>query len=192
LLTLSFVPCFLPSFPFLSSFLRNFGSDLKDSKAYFLLLSQLGGCEAINEDDSMEERARKVIANAKLLGVAPFLTAKDILDGNKKLNLGFIAQIFSTKSGLVEEKDEEVEPEPEPEPEPGKHIFLLPSFLLEVSSTKSSGLISNFLTLFISHSHFLFSTIQNQSQRKLLLNTITARELPWRSISILCLLMILI
>lgn len=44
-----------------------------------------------------------MINNAKTLGVNVFIKAKDILDGNKKLNISFIAQLFNTCHGLVVE-----------------------------------------------------------------------------------------
>jgi plastin-1 len=41
-----------------------------------------------------------VINNAKSIGANVFLSAKDICDGNKKLNVSFVAQLFNTLHGL--------------------------------------------------------------------------------------------
>lgn len=46
------------------------------------------------------QKAAHVIRNASALGAQPFIQPKDILDGNKKLNMSFVAQLFNTCPGL--------------------------------------------------------------------------------------------
>lgn len=47
-----------------------------------------------------------MIQNAKVLEVETFIQPRDIIKGNKKLNLAFVAQIFNTKHGLeITEKE---------------------------------------------------------------------------------------
>ena len=79
----------------------NFGNDLKDSFCYSVLLHQLSPteCTLANEND-LTQRAEHIIRNARTLGVAPFIHAADICSGNKKLNMGFVAQLFNTCPGL--------------------------------------------------------------------------------------------
>jgi hypothetical protein len=43
----------------------------------------------------MAERADHVIRNARSLGVKTFIRPEDICEGNKKLNLGLVAQLFN-------------------------------------------------------------------------------------------------
>lgn len=75
----------------------NFGSDLQDSECYSILLNQLDSskCNLCTESD-LEEKADHVIRNARSLGVQTFIRADDIVSGNKKLNLGLVAQLFNT------------------------------------------------------------------------------------------------
>jgi hypothetical protein len=79
---------------------NNFGSDLKDSECYSILLNQIAKCGLANASDPLA-KAGQVIANANGMGVESFIEPKSIVAGNKKLNLGFCAQIFNTNHGLV-------------------------------------------------------------------------------------------
>jgi len=90
---------------------KNFTSDLKDGEAYSILLHQLSPskCDLCNEGDPTG-KATHVISNAKKLGVPAFIQPGDIVKGNSKLNLAFVAQIFNTCPGLTatEEEAEEI------------------------------------------------------------------------------------
>ena len=83
----------------------NFGSDLKDSECYSILLNQISKCGLVGAGDD-KTKAAKVIANANGMGVESFIQPNDIVKGNKKLNLGFCAQIFNTNSGLTITEEE--------------------------------------------------------------------------------------
>jgi hypothetical protein len=92
---------------------KNFTSDIKDSEAYTILLSQLDKkCDkkALNESDPMK-RAELVLVNADKIGCRKFLRPGDIVKGNNKLNLAFVANLFNTCPGLepVEETFDEIE-----------------------------------------------------------------------------------
>jgi plastin-1 len=50
-------------------------------------------------------RATQAINNARNLGVNVFIKPKDICDGNKKLNISYVAQLFNTCHGLVMEEE---------------------------------------------------------------------------------------
>jgi hypothetical protein len=78
----------------------NFGSDLKDSECYSVLLNQIFKCGLCSAADPTA-KAAQVIGKAEANGVQPFIEPADIVKGNRKLNLGFCAQIFNTNSGLV-------------------------------------------------------------------------------------------
>lgn len=93
----------------------NFSSDLKDSLAYTHLLNQIAPdtCDtsALNESSSLA-RAGKVLENAGKLNVHAFIKAKDISNGNHRLNLAFTAAIFNQCPGLdaiSQEEKEEIE-----------------------------------------------------------------------------------
>ena len=79
----------------------NFGNDVKDSECYSILLNQLNNrCGLCNESD-LKARAAHVIANARIVGAEPFIKPDDICQGNKKLNMSFVAQLFNACPGLV-------------------------------------------------------------------------------------------
>ena len=84
---------------------KNFGSDLKDSDAYSILLNQIGKMGLASASDPLE-KAGQVIGNAASMGVPVILQPKNIVSGNKKLNLAFCAQIFNTNHGLVISEEE--------------------------------------------------------------------------------------
>ena len=56
-------------------------------------------CTLANEPD-LKARAAHIIRNSTNLGATPFIQPKDICDGNKKLNISFVAQLFNTCPGL--------------------------------------------------------------------------------------------
>jgi len=89
----------------------NFTSDIKDAKVYTVLLKSIGEAEGCNMDplkwDNDKKRANQVITNAQKIGCKPMLTGNDIVSGNDKLNLAFVAQLFNTRPGLKEVDQEE-------------------------------------------------------------------------------------
>jgi len=82
---------------------KNFTSDIKDSECYTLLLNQLApgqcGKEALNKSD-LTDRAGIVLNNAEKINCRKFLKPVDIVNGNPKLNLAFVANLFNTLPGL--------------------------------------------------------------------------------------------
>jgi len=82
---------------------KNFGGDIKDSECYTLLLSQLAPdkCDknALKETDPTK-RAEMVLGNAKKIDCDKFVKPRDIVAGNPKLNLAFVANLFNTLPGL--------------------------------------------------------------------------------------------
>jgi len=98
---------------------HNFGGDIKDSEAYTVLLKQIApkgsgvDARALNEPN-LEKRAAHVLANAEKLNCKVFLKPRDIVTGNTKLNLAFVANLFNLHSGLesvdnIEELEKYVE-----------------------------------------------------------------------------------
>jgi len=87
--------------------MHNFGSDIVDSEIYSTLLHQLSPsqCDVVTESDP-HDRAAHVIRNAHNLGAEVFIKPNDIVKGNKKLNLGFVAQLFNTCPGLYISEEE--------------------------------------------------------------------------------------
>lgn len=82
---------------------NNFTSDIKDSEAYTILLAQLAPnkCDkkALTEKDPTK-RAEMVLENAARIECRKFLRPRDIVAGNSKLNLAFVANLFNTMPGL--------------------------------------------------------------------------------------------
>jgi len=91
---------------------KNFGGDIKDSEAYTILLNQLApdkcGKEALKKTD-LTDRANDVLNNADKIGCKKFVKASDIVKGNPKLNLAFVANLFNTHPGLEPLTQQELE-----------------------------------------------------------------------------------
>ncbi len=62
-------------------------------------------CPLVTGTDNMS-RANQAINNARNLGVNVFIKPKDICDGNKKLNISLVAQLFNTCHGLTLEEEQ--------------------------------------------------------------------------------------
>ncbi|NXX84164.1 PLSI protein, partial [Urocolius indicus] len=92
--------------------ISNFSQDIKDSRAYYHLLNQI----APKGDDSDElpikidfsgfhdkndlRRAECMLQQADKLGCRQFVTPADVVAGNPKLNLAFVANLFNTYPAL--------------------------------------------------------------------------------------------
>jgi len=91
--------------------INNFGNDIKDSEAYTILLNQLAPkqCDAngLKERD-VNKRAELVVNNARKIDCAKFVKPRDIVDGNPKLNMAFVANLFNTLPGLEVLQEEEL------------------------------------------------------------------------------------
>eukprot|EP01104_Vermistella_antarctica_P010569 TRINITY_DN2827_c0_g2_i1.p1 TRINITY_DN2827_c0_g2~~TRINITY_DN2827_c0_g2_i1.p1 ORF type:complete len:786 (+),score=276.07 TRINITY_DN2827_c0_g2_i1:84-2360(+) len=85
----------------------NFSKDIMDSENYIVLLGQIGEGKigtpmverAFREKDLLN-RADKVLDMAYLLGCRKFATPKAITEGNPRLNLAFVATLFSAHPAL--------------------------------------------------------------------------------------------
>jgi len=91
--------------------INNFSGDVKDAKVYTVLLKSIGEDKGCNMDPLKytddAKRAHTVLANAQKIGCKPFLTANDILKGDDKFNMAFVAQLFNTNPGLKALEEEE-------------------------------------------------------------------------------------
>lgn len=89
---------------------NNFSGDIKDSENYTVLLAQIApehcNRDGLNEND-LSRRAEMVLQNAEKLECRKFVTARDICNGQPKLNLAFVANLFNHWPAL--EPVEEVE-----------------------------------------------------------------------------------
>jgi plastin-3 len=87
--------------------IKNFSGDIKDSVAYVYLLHQISPknvsppitLNALNENDNLR-RADKMLQDAERLNVKEFITSKDVIEGNAKLNMAFVANLFNTYPAL--------------------------------------------------------------------------------------------
>ncbi|XP_041574024.2 plastin-1 isoform X1 [Taeniopygia guttata] len=92
--------------------ISNFSQDIKDSRAYFHLLNQIAP-----KGDDLEQlpikidftgfhdkndlrRAEYMLQQADKLGCRQFVTPADVVAGNPKLNLAFVANLFNTYPAL--------------------------------------------------------------------------------------------
>ncbi|XP_072428085.1 plastin-1-like [Chiloscyllium punctatum] len=91
--------------------ISNFSQDIKDSKAYFHLLSQIAlngesdemmveiEMAGLHEKDDLK-RAEAMLQEADKLGCRQFVTPVDVVSGNPKLNLAFVANLFNKYPAL--------------------------------------------------------------------------------------------
>ncbi|XP_017278623.1 plastin-2 isoform X1 [Kryptolebias marmoratus] len=99
--------------------ISNFSGDIKDSKAYFHLLEQIAP-DGTKEDvprieidmtglyeQDLKKRADCLLKQADRLGCRQFVTATDIVTGNAKLNLAFVATLFSKHPALTKPENQD-------------------------------------------------------------------------------------
>lgn len=100
---------------------NNFSSDIKDSKAYFHLLNQIApkgeeegeapipvDMSGINENDDLK-RAESMLQQADKLGCRQFVTPADVVRGNPKLNLAFVANLFNKYPALRKPENQDID-----------------------------------------------------------------------------------
>lgn len=85
---------------------KNFSGDMIDSEVYTIVMHQIQPkhCDTSALDiDSYDkgQRAKKVLENARRMGMKPFIRPEDIVSGNEKLNLAFTADLFNHCTGLA-------------------------------------------------------------------------------------------
>jgi plastin-3 len=85
--------------------ISNFSGDIKDSVAYIYLLQQIAPREAgvtthAENEPELEERAERMLQESDKIGCRQFVSAKDVVSGNPKLNLAFVANLFNMYPGL--------------------------------------------------------------------------------------------
>ncbi|XP_075056651.1 plastin-1 isoform X2 [Mixophyes fleayi] len=91
--------------------INNFSRDIKDSRAYFHLLREIapkegvGGADVFidfagfNEPTDLK-RAHYMLNQADKLGCKQFVSPADVVSGNPKLNLAFVANLFNMYPAL--------------------------------------------------------------------------------------------
>uniref|UniRef100_A0AAR2JK22 Plastin-3 n=1 Tax=Pygocentrus nattereri TaxID=42514 RepID=A0AAR2JK22_PYGNA len=97
--------------------INNFSSDIKDSRAYFHLLNQIApkGLKENEEriDINMEKddlkRAEAMLVQADRLGCRQFVTSTDVVSGNPKLNLAFVANLFNKYPALTKPENQDID-----------------------------------------------------------------------------------
>lgn len=90
--------------------ITNLGKDIKDSFALFHVLNRIDAAQCPLDgidDESLENRAAKVITNSLTIGVPDVVRPADIISGNAKVNTLFLSYIFNTKHGLEPLTEEE-------------------------------------------------------------------------------------
>ena len=85
--------------------INNYGPDLKDSEAYATLLKQIDPNKTANtailSNQDLHKRAEYVINQGRRMGATGFtIQPADVVKGNDKLNLGFVAALFNACPAL--------------------------------------------------------------------------------------------
>ncbi|XP_064384234.1 fimbrin-like [Halichondria panicea] len=89
---------------------RNFGKDINDSECYTILLNQIAPEDSgvdmspMNESDP-DKRAEQMLNQANKIGCRKFVRPKDVVKGNQRLNLAFVAHLFNTFPALKAPED---------------------------------------------------------------------------------------
>ena len=92
--------------------INNFVGDIKDSEAYTHLIHQIAPKEAgINKDalyvKDLLNRADTMLNEADKIQCRSFVSAQNVVDGNYKLNLAFVANLFNNYPALDVPEDVE-------------------------------------------------------------------------------------
>jgi plastin-3 len=90
--------------------ISNFQGDIKDSVAYIHLLHQIAprdsGVSTAPEHEIDElKRAERMLQEADKIGCRAFVSPKDVVSGNYKLNLAYVANLFNMYPALEEPED---------------------------------------------------------------------------------------
>lgn len=101
---------------------KNFSDDIHDSECYSVLLRQISPPESFVDTRPMQEkdlnkRAEKMLQMADRIGCRKFVRAKDVVAGNSKLNMAFVANLFNRYPALPPMDAEETEELEEPREE---------------------------------------------------------------------------
>lgn len=85
--------------------IANFGKDIKDSEAYTTLIKQIAPREANVDESAMsiadeKDRAERMLQQADKINCRKFVRPTDVVKGNSKLNLAFVANMFNTCPAL--------------------------------------------------------------------------------------------
>ena len=80
---------------------RNFSKDIMDSQCYTVLLNQIAPDElgidmSPMQESDPEKRATLMLQQADKMGCRKFVRSKDVVKGNARLNLAFVANLFNT------------------------------------------------------------------------------------------------
>uniref|UniRef100_A0A673M2M5 Plastin-3 n=1 Tax=Sinocyclocheilus rhinocerous TaxID=307959 RepID=A0A673M2M5_9TELE len=100
--------------------INNFSHDIKDSRAYFHLLNQIApkgqkegedridiDMSGFSEKDDLK-RAECMLLQADRLGCRQFVTSTDVVSGNPKLNLAFVANLFNKYPALTKPENQDI------------------------------------------------------------------------------------
>ncbi|XP_038604242.1 plastin-3 isoform X1 [Tachyglossus aculeatus] len=101
--------------------ISNFSSDIKDSRAYFHILNQIApkgqkegetpiaiSMSGFAEKDDLL-RAELMLQQADRLGCRQFVTPTDVVSGNPKLNLAFVANLFNKYPALTKPDSQDID-----------------------------------------------------------------------------------
>jgi len=85
--------------------IRNFNEDIKDSGIYTDLIAQVAPKDATVNKFAMKkedliERAEMMLEQAEKIHSRAFVTARDVVRGQEKLNLAFVANLFNNHPSL--------------------------------------------------------------------------------------------
>ncbi|CAB1418500.1 unnamed protein product [Pleuronectes platessa] len=101
--------------------INNFSSDIKDSRAYYNLLNQVApkgdeegippiaiDMSGLREKDELQ-RAELMLDQADRLGCRQFVMPPDVVRGNPKLNLAFVANLFNKYPALKKPENQDID-----------------------------------------------------------------------------------
>lgn len=90
--------------------ISNLSTDLRDSKAYTLLLHSLMPLQCSMsplENEDLLVRAEEMLKGAERIDCRRYITPSSVVNGNPRLNLAFVANLFNKHPGLKPLNEEE-------------------------------------------------------------------------------------
>ncbi|CAD5120679.1 DgyrCDS9242 [Dimorphilus gyrociliatus] len=93
--------------------INNFGRDIENSIAYYYLIQQIAPADTRidisgKSDGNLEHRAENMLQQAERINCRAFVRPLDVVKGNTKLNMAFVANLFNNHPALDKVTDNDL------------------------------------------------------------------------------------
>lgn len=73
----------------------------------YMHITRLCACVCVSQEQDLVKRAECMLQQANRLGCRQFVTATDVVSGNSKLNMAFVATLFNKHPALTKPENQE-------------------------------------------------------------------------------------